>query len=127
MDQMNQLEQIGIDGIPPASNGHGAPNGQSGNGAGPAPRVFVRDLEDGQRVVAAFVVRGRERRQKKDGGEWLQLMLADRTGRVPGKMWEEIDQAFDACAPGSIVMVDGRFGVHERYGTSITIRAVRSA
>jgi 3'-5' exoribonuclease len=120
-----------------AGNGNGAsgtrPTGgaeASGNGhatADRAERVFVRDLADGQQVAAAFVVRGRERRQRKAGGEWLQLMLADRTGRVVAKVWEEVDAAFECCEPGSIVFVDGRYGVHERYGASLTLTAVRAA
>ncbi len=102
-----------------AANGHSGPNG---NG-----RVFVRDLADGQQVAAAFVVRGRDRRQRKDGSDWLQLMLADRTGRVAAKVWEEVDAAFECCAPGSIVIVEGRFGVHEKYGPSLTVKTVREA
>ncbi len=123
----NQTEQIGIEGIAPTANPNNGRNGESDHSRNGAGRVFVRDLADGQPVVAAFVVRGRERRQKKDGGEWLQLMLADRTGRVAGKVWEGVDEAFDACSPGSIVLIDGRFGVHEKFGSSITVRAVRPA
>ena len=104
-----------------AANGHA---GASANGTG---RAFVRDLADGQQVSAAFVVRGRERRQRRDGGEWLQLMLADRTGRVVAKVWEEVDEAFDCCAPGAIVMVEGRYGVHEKYGASLTVKVIRPA
>lgn len=103
------------------ANGHPGANG-NGNG-----RVFVRDLADGQLVNAAFVVRGRERRQKKDGSDWLQLILADRTGRVPAKLWEGVDEVFEACAAGSIVIVEGRYCVHERYGASVTVRTLRAA
>ena len=106
-----------------AANGDAGANG-NGNGGG---RAFVRGLADGQQVAAAFVVRGRERRQRRDGGEWLQLMLADRTGRVTAKVWEEVDAAFDCCAPGEIVMVEGRYGVHEKYGASLTVKDVRPA
>jgi 3'-5' exoribonuclease len=107
-----------------AANGH--PENGNGNGAGRG-RAFVRDLVDGQQVAAAFVVRGRDRRQRKDGSDWLQLVLADRTGRVAAKVWEEVDSAFECCAPGSIVIVEGRFGVHEKYGPSLTVRTVRAA
>ena len=106
-----------------AANGHTAP-AANGNGGG---RPFIRDLVDGQQVASAFVVRGRDRRQRKDGSDWLQLMLADRTGRVVAKVWEEVDAAFECCAPGSIVIVEGRFGVHERFGPSLTVKAVREA
>jgi 3'-5' exoribonuclease len=120
--------QIGIDGIAEPESNRSAPaedmNGHSGNGNG---RAFVRDLTDGQRVVAAFVVRGRERRQKKDGSEWLQLMLADRTGRVTGKIWEGVDEVFELCAPGSIIVVDAGYSVHEKFGASLTVKRLRAA
>ena len=106
-----------------AANGHSGP-ATNGNGSG---RPFIRDLVDGQQVAAAFVVRGRDRRQRKDGSDWLQLMLADRTGRIVAKVWEEVDAAFECCAPGSIVIVEGRFGIHERYGASLTVKTVRLA
>ena len=120
----NQAEQIGIDGLVAVEE---TPPSLALAGAEATERIFVRDLVDGQSVTAAFVVRGRERRQKKDGGEWLQLVLADRTGRVTGKAWEEVDTIFEACAPGSIVIVAGRYGVHEKFGNSITIREIRTA
>ena len=104
--------QLGIEAVA-ATNGHS--------------RTFIRDLSDGQQVTAAFVVRGRERRQKKDGSDWLQLVLADRTGRVPAKLWEGVDEVFDVCAAGSIVIVEGRYSVHERYGASVTMRTIRPA
>jgi 3'-5' exoribonuclease len=121
--------QLGIDGTIPT-------NGDSpANGANPAPvaavapaaRVFIRDLTDGQEISAAYVVRGRERRRKRDGSDWLQLMLADRTGRVSAKLWEGIDEVFELCAAGSIVIVEGRYSVHERYGASLTLQKVRAA
>ena len=113
------------------------PNGDSpANGAKPLEeaklaalpaRVFIRDLADGQQVVSAFVVRGRERRSKKDGTDWLQLTLADRTGRIQAKLWEGVDEVFDCCAPGSIVLVAGRYSIHERYGASVTLQKLRAA
>jgi 3'-5' exoribonuclease len=118
--------QLGMDtGI--AGNGRPeAPTVAAANGSAP-PRVFIRDLADGQQIAAAFVVRGRERRQKRDGSDWLQLVLADRTGRVQAKLWEGVDEVFDLCPAGSIVLVQGRYSIHERYGASITLQALRVA
>ncbi len=108
-------------GIGPADqNGHGP---AESNGA----RLFIRDLSDGAQVSAAFVVRGRERRQKRDGSDWLQLVLADKTGRVPAKLWEGVDEVFELCPAGSIVIVEGRYTVHERYGASVTLQRLRAA
>ena len=43
-------------------------------------KCFVRDLVDGQEVDAIFVVRARNRRQKRNGEAFLKLQLGDATG-----------------------------------------------
>jgi 3'-5' exoribonuclease len=90
-------------------------------------RINVRDLADGQPVAAVFAVRERERRQKRDGGEWLRLVVGDRTGTLEAVAWEGVDECFDVAAPGTALHITGRFGVHPKYGSKITIDAVRPA
>jgi 3'-5' exoribonuclease len=90
-------------------------------------KVFVRDLSDGQAVESPFVVRDRTLRQKRNGETFLKLQLGDCTGVVEGVVWDEVDQAAEVAAPGSVVIVAGRFCVEQRYGSSITVRSVRPA
>jgi len=100
-------------------------------GAAPAPlpalRAFVRELADGQEVAAAFAVRERERRTKKNGEDYLKLTVADRTGSVEAVAWEAVDECFECSSPGTVVFIEGRFSVHQQYGATITIRAIRCA
>src|ERR687892_1878827 len=77
-------------------------------------RPSVRDLADGDAVSGAFAVRERELRQRRDGGDWLRLVLADRTGSMEAVAWGDVAQCFEAASPGSVVMVRGRFAVHQR-------------
>ena len=90
-------------------------------------RATVRELADGQLVDGVFAVRERERRQKRDGGEWLRLVIGDRTGTVEAVAWEDIDELFDAAQPGHAVRVAGRFSVHARYGPKVTVDSLRAA
>ena len=87
----------------------------------------VRELVDGQPVDGVFAVRERERRSKRDGGEWLRLVIGDRSGTVEAVAWDGIDEAFEAAAPGRAVRIAGRFSVHARYGPKVTIDSVRPA
>ena len=87
----------------------------------------VRDLADGDAVSGAFAVRERELRQRRDGGDWLRLVLADRTGSMEAVAWDDVAQCFEAASPGSVVMIRGRFAVHQRYGPKVTIDAIRPA
>jgi 3'-5' exoribonuclease len=104
-----------------------ATSGDNGHGAAEAGLVAVRELVDGQVVDGVFAVRERERRQKRDGGEWLRLVVSDRTGSVEAVAWDGVEDCFDAATPGTIVRVSGRFSVHQRYGPKITIEGIRPA
>ena len=104
---------------------------ESGNG-GPAPSgpescVTLRELTDGDEVSGAFVVRERERRQKRNGEDYLRVVLADRTGTVPAVAWEAVAECFEICAPGSVVLVTGAFSIHPQFGRQIKLAAVRAA
>jgi 3'-5' exoribonuclease len=103
----------------------------NGNGAAPEPAtevcVTLRELTDGDEVAGAFVVRERERRQKRNGEHYLRVVLADKTGTVPAVAWEGVAECFEVCAPGSIVLVSGSFSIHPQFGRQIKLAAVRAA
>ncbi len=103
---------------------------ENGNGAGTPPAaggVLLRELSDGDQVSGAFVVRERERRQKRNGEDFLRVVLADKTGSVPAIAWEGVAECFEVCAPGSIVLVTGSFSVHPQFGRQIKLAGVRPA
>jgi 3'-5' exoribonuclease len=89
--------------------------------------VLLRELTDGDQVSGAFVVRERERRQKRNGEDFLRVVLADKTGTVPAIAWDDVAECFEVCAPGSIVLVRGSFAIHSQFGRQIKLEAVRPA
>src|SRR6476661_9131294 len=99
---------------------------QNGN-TGEAPEAgrarLLRELSDGDQVTGAFVVRERERRQKRNGEDYLRVVLADKTGTVPAVAWESVAESFEVCAPGSIVLVTGSFAIHPQFGRQIKLAA----
>jgi 3'-5' exoribonuclease len=90
-------------------------------------KAFVRDLTDGQLVESPFIVRDRVLRQKRNGESFLKLSLGDCTGVVEGVVWDAVDAACAVASPGAVVLVCGRFGVDQRYGSCITVRSVTPA
>jgi 3'-5' exoribonuclease len=104
---------------------------ENGNGkpaaAEPAQVLTLRELCDGDEVAGAFVVRERERRQKRNGEHYLRIVLADKTGTVPAVAWEGVAECFEVCAPGSIVLVTGNFSIHQQFGRQIKLVSVRAA
>ncbi len=86
--------------------------------------MLLRDLIDGSDVDLVLVVREAECRARRDGAEYLKVVVGDRTGQVAAVAWDGVQAARAVCAPGAIVRVAGRYGVHQRYGTQIVIRAI---
>jgi 3'-5' exoribonuclease len=87
--------------------------------------MLVRDLEDGFDIDQVLLVREAECRQKRDGGEFIKLVLSDRSGTVPAMVWDGVAQLRELCQAGSPVRVIGRYAAHPRYGPQVTVRALR--
>jgi 3'-5' exoribonuclease len=90
------------------------------------PRT-LRDMNDGENVEMAFVVRERDLRQKKNGDDFLRLVLADRSGTVGAIAWDRVAEIFAVAEPGAIVIVCGRFSMHPQFGKQIKLASVRLA
>jgi 3'-5' exoribonuclease len=90
-------------------------------------RLSVRDLADGQEVEGAFCVRERDLRQKRNGEDFLRLILSDRTGTVEAVAWDEVAECFEVAEPGTVVHIQGRFSVSPKFGPKITLEAIRRA
>src|SRR5215212_9205813 len=89
------------------------------------PGVLVRDFQDGLDVDQVLLVRGAEARAKRDGGEFLRLTLADRTGCVVAMVWEDVERTRVLCPAGAPIHVRGRYRVHPRYGAQIDLVGLR--
>ena len=56
------------------------------------PHRFVSDLEEGDALKQFFLLRRVECRRTKGGKPFLDLELADRSGAIKGKVWDEVLQ-----------------------------------
>lgn len=84
--------------------------------------VFVNELRDGAELDQVLLVRESERRARRDGGEYLRLLLGDRTGAVTAMVWEGLEEAAALTRAGEPVHVRGRYSVHPRFGPQINLR-----
>jgi 3'-5' exoribonuclease len=87
--------------------------------------MAVSDLQDGAGVAIVLLVREAELRRKRDGAEYLRLVLGDRTGSLPAVVWDGAAEAAPVCRVGEPVHVSGRFTVHPRFGAQLVVAAVR--
>lgn len=71
--------------------------------------AFIADFQDGQTVATLFLVREKEiRTSARTGKSWLRVALADRTGTIEAKMWDNYTGLLDTFACEDIVRVRGR-------------------
>jgi 3'-5' exoribonuclease len=73
------------------------------------PHHFIGDFKAGQKINQFFLIRKKERRRTRTGKDYLDLVLADRTGTVGGKIWSEQITALEPLfAAGEFAGVAGR-------------------
>ena len=89
--------------------------------------MLVRDLTDGQDLDQVLLVREVELRTKRDGGHFLKITFADKSGALGAMVWDGVDEVRAVCEAGRPIRVIGRHDVHPRYGAQVTIRALRPA
>src|SRR5664280_495110 len=89
--------------------------------------MLVNELIDGVEIDQVLLVREAERRQRRDGGDYLRLQLGDRTGALACMVWEELGEVEELACAGSPVRVLGRYTVHPRFGPQINLRGLEPA
>jgi len=89
--------------------------------------MLVNELTDGVEVDQVLLVRGIERRSRRDGGDYLRLQLGDRTGSVAAMVWEDLPDVERLAPAGAPIHVSGRYTVHPRFGPQINLRSLVAA
>lgn len=69
--------------------------------------TYVSDLRPNQIIVSDFLVQSKEVRSKKAGGNYLSLGLADKTGEVEAKVWDNVELMEPTFARDDFVKVKG--------------------
>lgn len=79
-------------------------------------RQFVNGLEPGDFVDDVFVLSEKNMAQKRDGSNYLNVTLADKTGSIKGVVWDNVDQIAQAATSGDFVHIQGN--INEYRGTA---------
>jgi 3'-5' exoribonuclease len=74
---------------------------------------FVIDLQPDQIITGTFLVQHKDVRQKKSGDLYLSVTLADRTGEVDAKMWDNAAEAIETFTQDDFVRVKGLMQVFQ--------------
>ncbi len=89
--------------------------------------MLLNELTDGTEIDQVLLVREAERRQRRDGGDYLRLQLGDRTGALACMVWEELAEVEELARAGTPLRVRGRYTVHPRFGPQINLRGLEAA
>src|SRR5689334_2866106 len=85
---------------------------------------YVNQLEPNRVIQTSFLVHSKEIRQKKGGEFYLSLLLADRTGELDAKMWDNVSDVLEAFDRDDFVKVKGLIQIfHNR--PQLTIHKLR--
>jgi 3'-5' exoribonuclease len=68
---------------------------------------YVADLQPNQLATGTFLVASKDIRQKKSGEPFLSLVLADRSGDIDAKMWDNVDRVMDTFERNDFVRAKG--------------------
>lgn len=69
---------------------------------------FINDIKVGVLVDDIFVLAEKTMAQKRDGNNFLNLTLADKTGAIKGVVWDNVEQISAGIASGDFVRIQGK-------------------
>ena len=89
---------------------------------------FIADAPrfDNQSVTTFFCLSSLQLRDRKQGGQYLALTLADKTGQMEARMWEEFAGVVEHCSEGCYVKVQGQISKYQGK-FQITLTKMRAA
>ena len=89
---------------------------------------FVEDAVrfENATVTTYFVLSSMQVRDKKQGGQYLALIVSDKTGSLEARMWDEVADPIEFCSEGCYVKVQGEISKYNGK-FQITLKKLRLA
>ncbi|VBB41725.1 HDIG domain protein [uncultured Desulfatiglans sp.] len=73
----------------------------------PAPHAWLKDLGENERITGLYLVREKSLGTTRKGEPFLSLILADRTGEIEAKVWDQAEQLSALFQKGDVIEVEG--------------------
>jgi 3'-5' exoribonuclease len=73
-------------------------------------QCFIADIKAGNVVDDIFVLSEKILSQKRDGNNFLNITLSDKTGTIKGVVWDDVDRITSGITSGDFVHVNGHVG-----------------
>lgn len=88
-------------------------------------RIPIAELADAATIEQSFRVGDKQLRVNRDGGKYILLKLADRTGTITAMMWNATETIYDSFDRGDYLFVKGRSQIHKGNLQVIATRVQR--
>jgi 3'-5' exoribonuclease len=86
-------------------------------------RIFVADIQAGDKVEDIFFLAAKNVAHKKDGNAYLNITVADRSGQIKGVVWDQVEKLTSAANSGDFVRISAAAG--EYRGTlQLVVKAI---
>jgi len=76
--------------------------------AADTPRVTIDTLQAAQNIAGVFAVQNLQLGSTKAGKPYLKMLIADSTGRTPGRMWSATEELFESLPTDGFVYLEGQ-------------------
>ena len=76
-------------------------------------KQFITDIQAGDVVDEVFVLAEKTLSQKRDGNNFLNVTLSDKTGTLKGVVWDNVDQIAAHVTSGDFVSIRGTVGEYK--------------
>jgi 3'-5' exoribonuclease len=89
-------------------------------------RRYIGELTPGERIEdQVFLIASKDLRQTNQGSLYIHLVLVDKTGQVPARIWQATEAMFNSIPEGGFLQVKGR---SESYKGSLQfiVEAIRA-
>ena len=87
-------------------------------------KTFISEFAPNQTVSTTFLVKSKELRSKKTGGQFALITLSDRTGDIVGQWWDNFEESIESFDRDDIVFVRGMVNVYRNH-LQLAIHRVR--
>ena len=89
-------------------------------------KTFVKDIKAGDFVDDIFVLAEKNLSQKRDGNNFLNLAVSDKTGSLKGVMWDNLDHLDAAITSGAVVRIKGNVSEY-RASLQLVVKSMAPA
>src|SRR5688572_13709386 len=71
-------------------------------------RILIREMQASQLLEGVYAIQNCQLGQTKGGKPFIKCLLADRSGRAPGRMWNTSEEIFNGLPTDGFVRIQGQ-------------------